>query len=124
MDPLDLVDVGDIMVGELDGRVICTIAAVPVGIKCLRIWFVMLVEKWNNVFNLFTNMPFSGVTHGWVGVYICAPEYRGHGYGLRLWRAAVDAPAFRNRILGLDGVCPLFLLGKYKKTCFGFKCSK
>ena len=102
MDPFDLVDVGDIMVGELDGCVICTIAVVPVG---MYLFHQMLAYLFCNVFSINTNIPFSGVTHGWVGVYICDPEYRGHGYGLRLWRSAVDAPVFRNRILGLDGVC-------------------
>src|SRR3989338_4025495 len=35
-----------------------------------------------------------GQTHGWVGLYICKPHCRGKGYGLSLWKAAVDAPQF------------------------------
>jgi GNAT superfamily N-acetyltransferase len=40
--------------------------------------------------------------YGFVGLYIVRPEFRGHGYGLRLWQAAMDRLHGHN--VGLDGV--------------------
>lgn len=37
-----------------------------------------------------------------LGFYIVLPEYRGKGYGLALWRAALERAG--DRIIGLDGV--------------------
>ena len=39
---------------------------------------------------------------GFIGFYIVRPEYRGRGYGMRLWRVAMDYLGGRN--IGLDGV--------------------
>ena len=53
----------------------------------------------------------SGVTYegdmgegdmGFLGFYIVVPEFRGRGYGIRLWQACMDYLAGRN--VGLDGV--------------------
>ncbi len=41
-------------------------------------------------------------TFGFLGFYIVKPEYRGLGYGLKLWNAALDYLGTRN--IGLDGV--------------------
>ncbi len=41
-------------------------------------------------------------TFGFLGLYIVLPEYRGKGYGLKLWNAAMEYLAGRN--VGLDGV--------------------
>src|SRR4030095_16247595 len=40
--------------------------------------------------------------YGFVGLYIVRPEFRGRGYGLRLWQAAIARLAGHN--IGLDGV--------------------
>jgi ribosomal protein S18 acetylase RimI-like enzyme len=39
---------------------------------------------------------------GFLGLYIVKPEHRGQGYGMRLWRAALDL--LGGRTIGLDGV--------------------
>lgn len=39
---------------------------------------------------------------GFLGFYICRPDLRGRGLGLRLWRAAMAQ--FGDRVVGLDGV--------------------
>ncbi len=41
-------------------------------------------------------------TFGFLGLYICRPEYRGRGYGMALWDAAMLR--FGDRRVGLDGV--------------------
>ena len=43
-----------------------------------------------------------GEGFGFLGLYIVKPEHRGHGHGMRLWRAALDT--LGERIVGLDGV--------------------
>jgi GNAT superfamily N-acetyltransferase len=43
-----------------------------------------------------------GPEFGFIGLYIVIPEYRGKGYGLRLWQAAMERLAGHN--IGLDGV--------------------
>jgi ribosomal protein S18 acetylase RimI-like enzyme len=39
---------------------------------------------------------------GFLGLYIVRPEHRGRGFGLQLWRAALDR--LGDRMVGLDGV--------------------
>lgn len=39
---------------------------------------------------------------GFIGLYIVRPEFRGRGYGIQLWKAAIDRLAGQN--VGLDGV--------------------
>jgi len=67
------VDAGGFLIGELDGEPAATISCV----------------------NYDGNFAF-------LGFYIVRPDLRGHGYGLRIWQAAM-AHAGR-RIVGLDGV--------------------
>lgn len=43
-----------------------------------------------------------GSLYGFIGFYIVKPEYRGQGYGLRLWQRAMEQLA--GRVVGLDGV--------------------
>jgi GNAT superfamily N-acetyltransferase len=43
-----------------------------------------------------------GPGFGFLGLYIVKPEHRGHGFGLELWRAAMDY--LGDRVVGLDGV--------------------
>ena len=43
-----------------------------------------------------------GGRYGFIGLYIVRPEYRGRGYGLRLWQAAMARLEGHN--VGLDGV--------------------
>jgi len=43
-----------------------------------------------------------GRSFGFVGLYIVKPEYRGRGYGIRIWAAALAT--LRDRTAGLDGV--------------------
>ncbi|MEI6102042.1 MAG: GNAT family N-acetyltransferase, partial [Eubacteriales bacterium] len=55
-----------------------------------------------------------GAEFGFIGFYIVKPEFRGHGFGLRLWNAAMERLAGRN--VGLDGV--IAQQENYKKTGF------
>jgi GNAT superfamily N-acetyltransferase len=43
-----------------------------------------------------------GSEFGFIGLYIVRPEFRGRGFGIQLWRAAMERLAGRN--VGLDGV--------------------
>ncbi len=43
-----------------------------------------------------------GSRFGFLGLYIVRPEFRGRGFGLKLWRAALNR--LGDRIVGLDGV--------------------
>jgi len=43
-----------------------------------------------------------GESFGFLGLYIARPEWRGRGFGYRLWRAGMDHLA--GRVVGLDGV--------------------
>ncbi len=43
-----------------------------------------------------------GDSFGFLGFYICRPEYRGRGYGLQLWNAGIARMG--ERTIGLDGV--------------------
>jgi len=56
-----------------------------------------------------------GHDFGFIGLYIVKNEFRGKGFGLALWNAAIDSLAGRN--IGLDGV--LAQQENYKKS--GFK---
>lgn len=70
----DAADPGGFLVGKLpDGRPATVISAVRVG-----------------------------ADFGFLGFYITAPEYRGLGYGSRIWKAALDR--LDGRTVGLDGV--------------------
>jgi hypothetical protein len=66
-------DPGGFLVGRLDERPISSIAAIRYG---------------------------SG--HGFIGLYLTVPEFRGRGYGLKTWQAGMDRLAGRH--IGLDGV--------------------
>ena len=56
-----------------------------------------------------------GETFGFLGFYIVKPEYRGKGYGIQIWKAALRYLEGRN--IGLDGV--VAQQDNYKKS--GFK---
>ena len=43
-----------------------------------------------------------GSEFGFIGLYIVRPEFRGRGFGIQLWQAAMERLAGRN--VGLDGV--------------------
>ena len=43
-----------------------------------------------------------GEDFGFLGFYICRPEYRGRGYGTKIWQAGIDR--LGPRTIGLDGV--------------------
>lgn len=43
-----------------------------------------------------------GQSFGFIGFYIVKPEYRGKGYGIQIWNAAMAQ--LKGRIVGLDGV--------------------
>lgn len=51
---------------------------------------------------------------GFIGLYIVRPEYRGKGFGIRLWNAAMGYLGDRN--IGLDGV--LAQQGNYERSGF------
>lgn len=56
-----------------------------------------------------------GSSFGFIGFYIVKPEYRGQGYGIQLWNAALHTLSGRN--IGLDGV--VAQQNNYQKS--GFK---
>jgi RimJ/RimL family protein N-acetyltransferase len=56
-----------------------------------------------------------GSHFGFIGLYIVKDEFRGKGFGFKLWEAAIASLSGRN--IGLDGV--LAQQGNYKKS--GFK---
>ena len=56
---------------------------------------------------------------GFVGFYIVRPEFRGRGYGFRLWQAAMEYMKGRN--VGLDGV--VAQQDNYRKCGFVFQYS-
>ncbi len=43
-----------------------------------------------------------GASFGFIGLYICHPDYRGRGFGMRVWQAGMARLA--GRTIGLDGV--------------------
>lgn len=51
---------------------------------------------------------------GFIGFYIVAPEYRGQGYGIKIWNAAMEY--LRETNVGLDGV--VAQQGNYAKSGF------
>lgn len=55
-----------------------------------------------------------GQNYGFIGFYIVRSEFRGRGFGLKLWKAAMDRLAGRN--IGLDGV--VAQQENYKKSGF------
>ena len=56
-----------------------------------------------------------GQIFGFLGFYIVKPEYRGRGYGIKIWTAGLEY--LKNRNIGLDGV--IAQQENYKKS--GFK---
>jgi GNAT superfamily N-acetyltransferase len=72
-------------VGELDGEAIASISAVRYG-----------------------------SSFGFIGFYIVKPEYRGQGYGIQLWNAALHV--LEGRTVGLDGV--VAQQANYKRSGF------
>ncbi|MEV4280976.1 GNAT family N-acetyltransferase [Actinoplanes xinjiangensis] len=66
-------DPGGFLVGRLDGQPITSIAAIRYG-----------------------------TGHGFIGLYLTVPEFRGRGFGYRTWQAGMERLAGRN--IGLDGV--------------------
>lgn len=66
-------DPGGFLVGRLDGQPITSIAAIRYGAE-----------------------------HGFLGLYLTVPEFRGRGFGYRTWQAGLERLAGRN--IGLDGV--------------------
>jgi Acetyltransferase (GNAT) domain/Acetyltransferase (GNAT) family len=55
-----------------------------------------------------------GGTYGFIGFYICAPEFRGRGHGLAVWNAGLARLA--ERTVGLDGV--MAQQDNYRKSGF------
>jgi len=53
---------------------------------------------------------------GFIGFYICRPEWRGKGFGMKTWNAALDY--LGNRTIGLDGVVEQ--QENYRKSGFAF----
>lgn len=78
-------DPNGFFIGELDGEPIGCISAVAYGDK-----------------------------FGFIGLYVVRPEYRGRGYGIRLWNSALEYLGDRN--IGLDGV--LAQQDNYRKSGF------
>ncbi|MFA5205532.1 MAG: GNAT family N-acetyltransferase [Lentisphaeria bacterium] len=55
-----------------------------------------------------------GKSFGFIGLYIVKPAYRGRGYGLQIWHAALAG--LKGRTVGLDGV--IAQQGNYAKSAF------
>ncbi|MFT5195973.1 MAG: GNAT superfamily N-acetyltransferase [Cellvibrionaceae bacterium] len=55
-----------------------------------------------------------GESFGFIGFYIVKPEYRGKGYGIQIWNAALAS--LKDRNIGLDGV--VAQQSNYKKSGF------
>lgn len=55
-----------------------------------------------------------GPAYGFVGLYICRPEFRGQGHGIAMWRAAMGS--LGSRVAGLDGVPAQ--VGNYARSGF------
>lgn len=55
-----------------------------------------------------------GARFGFIGLYITRPAFRGQGYGLRLWEAAMKR--LEGRLIGLDGVVQQ--QGNYRRSGF------
>jgi len=55
-----------------------------------------------------------GNTFGFIGFYIVKPGFRGQGYGIQVWNAAIEY--LKNRNIGLDGVVDQ--QDNYKKSGF------
>lgn len=55
-----------------------------------------------------------GAGFGFIGFYIAAPEARGHGHGIAVWRAAMRR--LEGRLVGLDGV--VAQQANYRKSGF------
>ncbi|MCP4716680.1 MAG: GNAT family N-acetyltransferase [Deltaproteobacteria bacterium] len=60
-----------------------------------------------------------GNTFGFIGFYIVHPDYRGHGYGIQLWKAAVSR--LQGQVIGLDGV--VAQQDNYEKSGFKLACN-
>lgn len=84
--PFRAADPGGFLMGVLDGLPIAAISAVQYG-----------------------------ASFGFIGFYIVKAEFRGQGFGLALWRAAMER--LKGRIIGLDGV--LAQQDNYRRS--GFK---
>ena len=61
------------------------------------------------VVGVIGNEPVTGISvvrygsdYGFLGFYLCRPEYRGKGLGFRTWKAGIAH--LQNRTVGLDGV--------------------
>lgn len=57
-----------------------------------------------------------GARFGFLGFYICRPEFRGRGYGWRTWQAGMERLA--ERTVGLDGV--VAQQDNYRRSGFEF----
>ena len=57
-----------------------------------------------------------GADFGFIGLYIVKPEFRGQGYGIQIWRQAMEN--LEGRCVGLDGV--IAQQGNYSKSGFKF----
>lgn len=55
-----------------------------------------------------------GAAFGFIGFYLMRPEFRGKGYGMALWRAAMAR--LQGRVIGLDGV--VAQQANYRKSGF------
>lgn len=58
-------------------------------------------------------------TFGFIGFYIIHPDYRGKGYGIQLWKAAMKR--LKGHLIGLDGVFEQ--QDNYSKSGFTFQYS-
>ncbi len=55
-----------------------------------------------------------GEKFGFMGFYMVKPEFRGQGYGMAMWKAALSR--LQGRVIGLDGV--VAQQANYQRSCF------
>ena len=73
-----------------------------------------LAGKYNNQIIATISAVKYGSNFGFIGLYIVKEEFRGKGFGFKLWQAAIASLSIRN--IGLDGV--LAQQYNYKKSGF------
>ncbi|MGD9740129.1 MAG: GNAT family N-acetyltransferase [Bauldia sp.] len=84
-EPFLAADPGGFLIGRLDGEPVASVSGVRYGRG-----------------------------YGFIGLYICRPEFRGRGYGLTMFRKVMDM--LGDRVIGLDGV--LAQVPNYQRSGF------
>lgn len=84
--------------------------------KCFQIadpkgYFVAVVD--GKIVSMISAVKY-GINYGFIGFYIVDPDFRGEGYGMKIWEEAIKY--LNGRLIGLDGVPEQ--VNNYKKSGF------